>query len=61
MKLCWLQAEILGGRFMQTSTRTPRENIPKMFSRGFVTNENLWKTSLVYVFFLSPMRAGALG
>ena len=39
MKLCWLQAEILGGRFMQTSTRTPRKIIPKMFSRGFVSNE----------------------
>ena len=26
MKLCWLQAAILGGRFMQTSTWTPRKD-----------------------------------
>ena len=42
MKLCWLQAELLGFRFMQTSTRTPREIIPKIFSRGIVTNKSIY-------------------
>ena len=35
MKLCWLQADILGGRFMQTSTWTLRKIIPKMFFQRF--------------------------
>ena len=42
MKLSWLQADILVGQLVQTSTQTPppkkRKNYTKVFFSGFVTN-----------------------